>query len=215
MKIVHISGANGWGGNEQQILYIIPELEKLNVENVVFGIENSILQQQCLENSIPFIPVKDRKLNKRKNYSFLSKTIKDYRPDIVHLHTSDSLTFFMVAKILYSLKVRAVFSKKGMGVSGSFLSTIKYNYVGINSIICVSKKVQESFGQILSNKNKAKTVVIHDCVSLEIKNLKSTLNLREKYNISSDSFIVGNIANHSAAKDLFTLLIPWLFCEMI
>ena len=25
MKILHISGAKGWGGNEQQMMYILPE----------------------------------------------------------------------------------------------------------------------------------------------------------------------------------------------
>lgn len=206
MRILHISGANGWGGNEQQIMYIIPELEKLNVENAIFGIENSMLHNECSKKSILFFSAKDRKLNKRVNFSLLSKVIKDYNPDIVHLHTSDSLTFFMIAKIIYNFEIKAVFSKKGMGVSGSLLSSLKYNYKRVNSIICVSNKVRESFSPILSKKNKSKTVVINDCVSPEIEQLTTTVDLRTQYNLQKDDLIVGNIANHTAAKDLFTLI---------
>ena len=66
MKILHISGAKGWGGNEQQLMYLIPELDKLNVDNLVFGLENSMLQKQCNAKKIKFIQVKSRKLNKFK-----------------------------------------------------------------------------------------------------------------------------------------------------
>ena len=45
MTILHISGARGWGGNEQQMIYCIPELEKLGCENIVFGFENSKLEK--------------------------------------------------------------------------------------------------------------------------------------------------------------------------
>jgi len=206
MKILHISGANGWGGNEQQIMYIIPELEKLNVENAIFGIENSMLHNECSKKSILFFSAKDRKLNKRVNFSLLSNVIKDYNPDIVHLHTSDSLTFFMIAKIIYNFKTKAVFSKKGMGVSGSLLSSLKYNYRGVNSIICVSNKVKELFSPILSKKNKSKAVVINDCVSPEINKLTTDVDVRHKYNLSEKELIVGNIANHTGAKDLYTLI---------
>ena len=68
MKILHISGAKGWGGNEQQIIYIVPQLNELNVENIVYGINNSVLEHECNKVKIPFIGVKTKKLNKYVNY---------------------------------------------------------------------------------------------------------------------------------------------------
>jgi L-malate glycosyltransferase len=206
MKILHVSGAKGWGGNEQQMLYILPELERNDVDNLVFGINNSVLKDKCLENSISFIGVKDRKLNKWSSYSLLKKVIKDFQPDIIHLHTSDSLTFYVVAKLILGVRPKTVFSKKGMGTSSSFLSNLKYNFKGLDSIICVSNSVKRDLGKILNEKTKSKTVVIHDCVSLKILNLKPALDLRKTYTVDSEYKIVGNIANHSNAKDLPTFI---------
>lgn len=206
MKILHISGAKGWGGNEQQMMYILPELAKKEVENLVFGINNSVLKDKCSKQSIAFIGVKDRKLNKWRSYTLLKKIIKDFQPEIIHLHTSDSLTFYVIAKVLFGVKQKTVFSKKGMGTSSSFLSNLKYNFKALSSIICVSNSVKRDLGKILNEKSKSKTVVIHDCVSLEILNLEPNLNLRETHKIDSEFKIIGNIANHSNAKDLPTFV---------
>lgn len=206
MKILHISGAKGWGGNEQQIIYIVPQLNKLNVENVVFGINNSVLQDECNKINVPFIAIKTKKLKNFSNYKHLANVIKDYKPDVVHLHTSDSLMFFLFANLLYSFKTKLIFSKKGIGTSGSFLSKLKYNHKRIDAIICVSKMVQNSFGKILNKETFHKTAVVNDCVSLDILEKPSKINIRNLYNIPKEKYIVGNIANHTNAKDLFTLI---------
>ena len=206
MKILHISGAKGWGGNEQQIIYIVPQLNELNVQNIVYGINNSVLQEECSKVNIPFISCKAKKLNKFSNYSHFAKIMKEHKPTIVHLHTSDSLMFFLVSNLIYGFKTKLTFSKKGVGVSGSFLSKLKYNSKRLDSIICVSKMVQNSFGKTLNANTLNKTVVINDSVSLNILEESSEINIRKLYNIPKEKFIVGNIANHTNAKDLDTLI---------
>ena len=96
MKILHISDAKGWGGNEQQMIYLMPSLNKLNIDNIVFGIKESVLQDECRINNIAFIAAKTKKINKLKNYWYLANVIKNHKPDIVHLHTSNSLMFFLL-----------------------------------------------------------------------------------------------------------------------
>lgn len=206
MKILHVSGARGWGGNEQQIIYILPKLNGLGTENFVFGLQNSVLQKECLKENIPFIAINKKKLNLFSNFSAFAKALKNLNPDIVHLHTSDSLTFFYFFSLFNKTNAKIIFSKKGMGESGSYLSKLKYNSNKIDSIICVSKNVQESFGKVLNKKTKTKTVVINDCVSLAILENSTTIKLRELYNIPSEKYLVGNIANHTSAKDLQTLI---------
>ena len=206
MKILHISGAKGWGGNEQQMIYLFPELRNVGVENIVFGVKDSILQRHCINMNIEFYEAKSNKLNKFKNYIYLNSIVKQVKPDVIHLHTSDSLTVFTISDLLFHMKTKAIFSKKGMGTSSSFLSNLKYNFKGLDSIICVSNSVKRDLGKILNKKAKSKTIVVHDCVSLEILNLKPVLNLRETYKIDSRFKVVGNIANHSNAKDLQTFI---------
>jgi glycosyltransferase involved in cell wall biosynthesis len=206
MKVLHISGSNGWGGNEQQMIYLFPELKKLGVENIVLGVKDSVLLIKCKKLNIPFFEAKSYKLNKIVNYRFIKEIVNKVNPDLIHLHTSDSLTVFTISDIVFKLKTKAVFSKKGMGASSSFLSKFKYNYKGVDSIICVSNSVKRDLGEILKEKNKIKTVVIHDCISLEIKNITPKINLRERFKIDDKTIIIGNIANHTSAKDLPTFI---------
>ena len=205
MKILHISGARSWGGNEQQLINLIPELENLGAKNLVFGVDGTRLVNECKRIGAEFISAKKNKLNKFANYKYLKELISVHKPDIVHMHTSDSLTVFTVSDLLFSLKTKAIFAKKGMGASGSFLSKFKYNYKNINTIFCVSNRVKTDFSKILNEKNKHKVIVIHDCVDLNIIEEKAIFDIRKKFEIA-DKKIIGNIANHTAAKDLPTLI---------
>lgn len=201
LKVLHISGARSWGGNEQQLLDLIYELNIRNVENLVLGVSGSPLENACKQNNIQFISSKKNKLNKFVNYKYLQQITQEIKPDVLHLHTSDSLTTFVISDMLYKLKIPAVFSKKGMGRSSSFLSKFKYNYKKLSAIICVSEKVKTEFSEILSSENKEKLTVIYDGISLSrIKEAEQSIFPKK------DSPLIGHIGNHVRAKDLPTLI---------
>ncbi len=205
MKVLHLSGARSWGGNEQQLAELIRETIKRGINNVVFGVGNTPLHDYCVANNIPFIVCRGIKLNKLKNYNYLKTIVLEEKPDIIHLHTSDSLTVYTISDLLHRLKTPTVFSKKGMGKSMTMLSRLKYNYKGINKIICVSNQVKNQMKElVIKKKNVHKLVVIYDAVKR--LQLADAENIRKKFNLPNDVFITGNIANHTNAKDLFTLL---------
>src|SRR5690606_25346018 len=131
--------------------------------------------------------------------------VKEQKPDVIHLHTSDSLTLYTISDLLYNLKTPTVFSKKGMGGSSSILSKFKYNYRNLNTVICVSEKVKKDFSVILSKKNRLKLKVIYDGISIGRIN-EPKYNLIEKLDIKKETLILGNIANHVRAKDLPILI---------
>lgn len=66
--------------------------------------------------------------------------------------------------------------------------------------------VEDSFGKILNKKTKEKILIINDSVSLNVLDLPITLKIRDLYNIPNEKLLVGNIANHTNAKDLYTLI---------
>tara|TARA_B100000809_G_scaffold226875_1_gene238825 strand:+ start:17698 stop:18807 length:1110 start_codon:yes stop_codon:yes gene_type:complete len=202
MKILHISGARSWGGNEQQLVDVIDELNKFGVESVIFGVNNFDLHQYSKKNNLNFIYCKDKKLNKFINYKYLSEISKRVKPDIIHLHTSDSVTVFTISDLLYKLKIPAVFSKKGISRKMSLLSKYKYNYKNIDKILCVSQVVKEHFEDVIASKNHHKLCVVYDGV--KVKNDINTLSedIRETYQINNKVQIIGNIANHNGAKNL-------------
>lgn len=206
MKVLHISGATSWGGNEQQLINTIPALEQLNVENLVFGVKNTPIHKKSIENSIEFVFTEEKKLNKFSNYKFLKNIVKKEKPDIIHLHTSNALTVYVLSDLLFKLKTPTVFSKKGMGSSMSWLSLYKYNYRNINGFICVSKSVENAFKKILHQKHHHKLSVVYDGIKTAQKESSNIIDLREKFLIDDSKILIGNIANHTAAKDLITLV---------
>ncbi len=207
MKVIHINGAGSWGGNEQQLTDLIPELEKLQVANIVMGRVDAPLHQYCKQKNISFIEAKDGKLTKRANFRYLKELIKNEKPDVLHLHTSDSVTLFTISDMLYKLGTPTVFSKKGIGNSMSFLSIFKYNYKNIDRIICVSDAVKVFMErEVIKVKNHKKLLVVYDGINVNRLNPIRNEKLTTLFNIPSEKILIGNIANHAAAKDLSTLL---------
>ncbi|MBK0368372.1 glycosyltransferase family 4 protein [Flavobacterium agrisoli] len=206
MIILHITGAKAWGGNEQQIINCIPELNKLGVVNTVLGIKGTKLEKECMINNISFIPFADNKIINFKNFKFFKNLINSLKPNVIHLHNSSSLTFYFIVGFFSNIKIKTVFSKKAISASSSFFSKFKYNSNNIDVIFCVSKSVKEDFKKALNKSNQKKLVVVPDCVPKELLYVETNINLREKYHIPSGKFIIGNIANHTTAKDLDTLI---------
>ncbi len=206
MKILHICGARSWGGGEQSMVDLLPELCKLGVQNHILGIADSPLHRKSIEMDISFIPVCGNKLNKFTNYRFLKSVVKQLQPDIIHLHTSDSLTLYTLSDLFFRLKTKTVFSKKGMGNSSSFISKYKYNYRNLHRTICVSNAVKVAFSKLIYPKYQDRLVVVYDGINEARIDMEKGEDIRKEIGIPEDRFLIGNIANHTNAKDLPTLM---------
>ncbi len=206
MKVLHVSGAYSWGGNEQQLVDAIFGLQKLNVTNIILCFKGSPMDLYAKENNIIARTIKKQKSFAFPLLKFLKKIVVEDQIDVIHLHTSNSVTTYVVADMLLNLKVPTVFSKKGISGTKSGLSAFKYNYKNIKKVICVSGAVKEAFKGTLKPENHHKMEVVYDGIKIERATQKADLNLREQYNIPHDTPIIGNIANHARAKDLVTFV---------
>lgn len=207
INVLHLSGASLWGGSEQQLVNLIHRFQKANeTENYIFCFQGSRLEEYSIDQKIPFISTKKTKPFSSSLLKLLAKSIKDHQIDVLHVHTANFLTTVMLADIFFNLRTPIIFSKKGISDRSSFLSTIKYNFRGIDKIICVSEAVKASFGKILKPHNHTKMAVVHDGVEVIDGDLKGAASLRETFKLPENKFLIGNIANHSDAKDLGTFI---------
>ncbi len=206
MKVLHVSGAYSWGGNEQQLVDSIFGLQKLDVENIIFCFKGSPMDLYAQENNLQIRSIKKQKSHSISLCKYLKQVVVEDGIDIIHLHTSNSVTTYVVADLLYKLNTPTVFSKKGISSPKKGLSSYKYNYKNIKSVICVSEAVKESFKATLKPNNHHKLTVVYDGIKIERADQKTDINLRNKFNIKSDTTIIGNIANHTRAKDLVTFV---------
>lgn len=209
MKVLHLSGSvNHWSGNEQQLVDLIENLNELQVENHIFCFKGSEIERYALKNQLPVHASKKQSIYAVGLAKQLKECVKKLQIDVIHVHTSNFLTVFMVCDLLFKLKTPTVFSRKGFSEKSSFLSSLKYNYKNIDRTICVSNAVKEGLKKFVKPKNHHKLRVIYD----GIKTDKTSFNaenipvLREKYHIEQHVFLVGNIANHVPAKDLETFV---------
>lgn len=205
MKVLHISGARSWGGNEQQLLYLVEELQKYPVSQKLFCFKDSPLMERMKENSIEIFAMNAVSAFSSEYHRSLKNTVKEQAIDIIHLHTSDAVTGFVITDLLYSLKTPTLFAKKGIRSKMSFLSKQKYNYKGIDKILCISHYVKRHFQKELYSRNQDKLEIVYNGVKLQEKR-SAAFRLREKLDIANNHLLIGNIANHTAAKDLPTML---------
>lgn len=205
IKVLHLNGARGWGGNEQQLIDQI-ESPLENVRHYVYCLSQSGISEKLRGlNQIEVVHSRDRKYKSSKNRKHLSSIINEFNIDILHIHTSNALTLFFFTSLFYSVKCKVVFSKKGMGSSMSILSKFKYNYSGIDVIICVSNYVKKAMeDEVLWRKNRKKLLVVPDGVSLN--RADAALIESRKLHKNSRRIQILNVANHTNAKDLFTLI---------
>ncbi len=206
MKVLHISGARSWGGNEQQLLYLVQELKKYDVVQSLFCYENTPLFEVVSTLGINVIAIPYSKPRKKGYRESLQKAIATNNFDLLHLHTSDSVTGYVLTDLLKKLNTKTVFSKKGVSRKVSFLSKLKYNYKNIDKVLCVSKVVYDHFKEVLFTRNHTKLCVVHDGVSVEEETMQPESDIRAELNLPKETKIVGNIANHTKAKDLKTLV---------
>ncbi|QZT36137.1 glycosyltransferase family 4 protein [Halosquirtibacter xylanolyticus] len=204
MKILHFSDSKVWGGSEEQLFYLLKN--DCSCEHILV----------CLDETPSSIRKKDLScrvicLKKRKKYHF--QILRDYidvlkneEPDIIHIHTRVGLTLHYVLSKFFHLKAPIVFSKKNLGVNSAYIKRKKYNSDIIKRYICISNAVKDDLVSILTEDNRKNVTVIYDGIPTDKIGNSNLPSLKKHYSLPSDAFIVGNIANHTRAKDLLTLV---------
>ncbi len=201
IKVLHLSSASSWRGGEQQIAYLVTELNSMGLENFVFCPIESPLSKWCEKENI-----NHRTYRRGSSVSFptsrqLKRTVSDLKIDLVHIHDSHSHNYAWLASSIFGNKVPLVLSRR-VDFPISYSSTRKYNFKDIKKIICVSDYVKN----IVSNRirDKSKLITIHD--GIELFNPTNSDFLRKKFNISKNTLLVGNVAAIADHKDYFTFV---------
>ncbi len=206
MNVLHVSGAVSWGGNEQQFTYLLDELPKHNVKQFLFCFKDTPLHNAAKNHQVQIIAIDKVKPHTKAFRNALANAVKDHNIDLIHLHTSNAVTGYVLTDIFNKLNTPTVFARKSVRRKNSFLSVQKYNYKNIDKVICISKYVREHFKRVLKPKHHHKFEIVYNGVRPEEINRKAPFELREKLNLEDNIFLLGNIANHTAAKDLPTLM---------
>jgi len=204
MKILHFSSAKTWRGGEQQIAYLIEELEQLGVQQWVFCRKNSALADYCLLNNIAH-------LTYRRGFSVnpaiaiqFKKNCSQLKIDVAHLHDAHSHTFAYMSALLGNPTSYILSRRVDFPVRNSVLSLKKYNHFSIKKILSVSQKVQDILRPAIRDTSKLQ--VVHSGIDLTRFSVADTGILRKEFQLPKSTLLIANVAAIAPHKDYFTFV---------
>ena len=184
MKVVHINTAHAWSGGEVQTYYLIQDLIKKGVENVIIAQPNSPLAKKAKADNLNCI-----ELSMKGELDFLAglklrKLLKQIKPDIIQAHTAHAQTLALFAR----KKIKLV-STRRMDYSISRLSAI-FKYNRADKIVAISNFTKDVLIQAGVKKNKL--AVIHDAV--DSYTITQQAETAEPLNFKKDDILIGTVA---------------------
>ena len=205
VKVLHLSSEKDWRGGEQQIAYLVGELNKLGVQNVVGCEKNSRFEQVCRENEWEYFTSQFSLSVNVGTSAKVAAVCRDKNIDILHLHTSRSHTVGVVST-LFGHHAKLVLTRRvDNPVGANFLSRWKYNHPRIKRIITVSDKIKEVLTHVL--KEPSKCITIHSGIDSSRFDHTPDRNLaRMLAGAGPGDILVGNTSALAAHKDYYTFI---------
>lgn len=206
MTIIHISTAKSWRGGEQQIAYLLQELQNKGMNQWVICPKNSRLAAFCIQHQIPHTLFK-------KNGGFdpilafkVTKLCRQFAKPIIHAHDSHAHTSAVLAGTIWMNKAPIVLHRRvSFKISNNPLSRFKYTYHQIKRILCVSQSVKQTIDSQINRPGITK--VIYSAIDLKkFENIPNQNFLRQQYDIEPKCQIIGNISALTKEKDLYTFI---------
>ncbi|MGJ3234049.1 glycosyltransferase [Marivirga sp.] len=205
MNILHLSSESSWRGGEQQIAYLIEELDKMGIKPIVACKPDSRFEALCIDKGWEHYTLKMKNSTDVKSGIGLKKLCKNLSIDIVHAHSSHShgtayLSYLLGNKTPVVLTRRVDFELKN-----NFISKHKYTFPKIKKIVCVSDAIKEIV--LKTTKQREKCMTIYSAINH--KKFEPYIGndfLRKKYNIADEITLIGNTSAIAPHKDYYTFV---------
>lgn len=215
MNILHINSEMSWRGGEQQLLYLVEELQKLKTRNFIICKNQSALAKQCMQKKLSYL-----KLPMHGEFDLYSawkirQFCRQNDISILHAHAAHAHSIAYLAYCLGN-KVSIVVSRRvDYPIRWNFFSYLKYNSKAVRKIICVSHLTQKVLQSAIYQPSKLTT--IHSGIDLQRFRKKqsskknkavavSTPTLRKQYKLAPKKICIANIAALSEQKDYRTFV---------
>ncbi|GAB5540174.1 MAG: glycosyltransferase [Salibacteraceae bacterium] len=205
MRVLHITSPKSWRGGEQQLMYLVEELNKVGVWQIVLCPFNSEVHAYCLKNHINHLTYyKGFSANPMVAFR-VNHVCKRERIDLMHVHDSHAHNFAVLSSVLSNNDIPIVVSRRvDFPVGEKLVSAYKYNHPRIAKIICVSRAILDIMEPAIEDKTKL--AVVHSGVDLEKFEGVNPADLHSEYDIPQDHVVIGNVAALAPHKDYPTFI---------
>ena len=204
LAVLHISTPDSWRGGEQQLFYLMEELELKGIQQYVLCCENGEMYKRASEKLFNVIPLPNKGGMSLKSAYRIKELCLSLNIKVIHTHDSKAHSLAFLAGFLFKNKTPIVVSRRvDFPIGKSIFTRFKYNYKKVVKIVCVSDAIQKIMKPSILDKNKLCTV--HSGIDLSrFKDLKKGTILKSKFGISPDEFLIGNTSAIAPHKDYYT-----------
>jgi glycosyltransferase involved in cell wall biosynthesis len=201
VRILHLSSEKNWRGGERQISFLMNGLSSFDdVEQFVAVKKDSEFAAYCESEGLKSTSFSFRNSIDIFTAYQLYKYCKNNKIDIIHAHTAKGHSLAVLAHRL-GLKAKIVIAKRTIF---PIKSIGKYEYVGVEKIICISKSIRDLLRESI-NRDDSVYELIYSSVALEdYEQISKSDYLHQKYDLPNDAFIIGNTSALTLEKDYET-----------
>ncbi len=206
MRVLHISSPKTWRGGEQQLMYLVEELNKVGVWQIVMCPFSSLVHKYCLKNRINHVTFfKSFSANPMVAFR-VSHICKRENLDLIHVHDSHAHNFAILNAILSNNQLPIIVSRRvDFPIQGGPLSMFKYNHARISKILCVSSAIKDVMTPFIEDSTKLE--VVYSGVDLKkFDRDEAPPSLRQELGITEDVLLIGNVAALAPHKDYPTFV---------
>lgn len=203
MKILHLSSERGWRGGEQQVAYLIEELNRLGVENIVACRDNSSFANRCKSNGWPYHSLAFRSSLDLSTAWAIKKICRKENVDLIHIHSGKSHGIAVLSATLGNATPLVLSRRVDFSIRRNRMTKWKYNHPQIFRIISISRAIDRMVRTAIRRPEKCTTVYS----GIDINRFShATGYLRKTYQIPSSTMLIGNTSALADHKDYSTFI---------
>lgn len=204
--VLHVSTPTSWRGGEQQLFYLMEELEKQEVEQYLVCNVNGELYKKAKDVNWNVVGTTKRSGMDLGFASQIKSTCKKMEVTVIHAHDSQAHTLALLANILFGNKVPVVLSRRvDFPVGASFLSKYKYNHPMVAKILCVSDAIKEVMKPAIKDQKLLETVYSGIDLS-KFQGVQISSYLRENFDVPKGFQLISNVSAVAPHKDYYTFV---------
>lgn len=205
IKVLHLSSEKTWRGGEQQIAYLVSELQAMGIANIVAVKKDSAFEKYCQKKKISFFSLPFKNSIDIRTSLAVKKICKDQGVNIIHLHSSKSHGIGVLSAVLGNKTFLILSRRVDFVPKNTWFTRWKYNHSSIKKILCVSHKIREIMQAYVSKAEVC--ITIHDGVDLNRFSTKHNENvLKNEFTLPAQTILIGNTSALEDHKDYFTFI---------
>lgn len=203
MKILHLSSEASWRGGEQQIAYLMEELQQRGIQNFIACRRGSAFEKYCRENQISHQSFAFRGSTDLATAWGIRNICKKKKIDLLHIHSAKSHSLAVLSHLAGNPAPLILSRRVDFPIRSNFLTRWKYNHPAIQKIICVSEAIEGIVRSSVSHPERCTTV--HS--GIDVHRFKAAAGiLRNRYRLDKDTLLIGNTSALAGHKDYFTFI---------